>query len=161
MEQSFLKNHHQSRMDMVVLPPCTHSFQFTTKILFQLLPLNYLMGISGNGKLKKKKERKKWMTCSFPLRTPPRSFTCYFHLHPVGQKWIAWSYLAAREATKCNICAWQPCVHLKFDGYICKRRGNTSILYHYNPSVLDSAMLGRFQKNILLCNCNFYVHGHK
>ena len=101
------------------------------------------------------------MTCSFPLRTPPRSFTCYFHLYPVGQKWVAWSYLAAREATKCNICAWQPCVHLKFDGYICKRRGNTSILYHYNPSVLDSAMLGRFQKNILLCNCNFYVHGHK
>lgn len=85
------------------------------------------------------------MTCSFPLRTLPRSFMCHFHLYPNGQNWVAWLYLAAREAEKCNICAWQPRGHLKVDRYICKRRGNTSILYYYNPSVLDSAMLGGVQ----------------
>ena len=38
------------------------------------------------------------MTCSFPLRTAPSYFMCYFHLYPNGQNWVAWSYLAAREA---------------------------------------------------------------
>lgn len=106
---------------MVILPPCTHSFRSMAKIAASDpgIKLSYWHSRQWG-----KKKKKKWRASSFPLRTPPRSFTCYFHLYPVGQNLVAWLHLATREARTCNICVWQSCVHLKVDGSISKRRGN-------------------------------------
>lgn len=113
-------NCKQSRIHIVGLPFSTHSSHIMTKVT-SLAPAIKLSYLHSRGWEERKR---KYKACSFISRTPSRSFTFYIHSHSTGYHLVTWSFLATREDRNCNICAWQPWVHLKFDGSISKRRGN-------------------------------------
>lgn len=119
----------QSQTNMVALSSSTHSFHIITKTTAPSPAIKLLHQHSRESEARKKK----CTAYSFPLRTPPQSFTHYFQSHPIGQNLVTWSHLAIREVGNV-ICAWQPCVHLTFDGSILKGRRN----WHSLPPQLYS-----------------------
>lgn len=78
-----------SSSQSAALPSSTHSCRIWPRWLLQLLPPNYFISLPGNRKWERRNVQH--------LRTPPGSFTCYFHSHLIGQNLVTWSYLATRE----------------------------------------------------------------
>lgn len=113
----------QSRTNMVALSSSTRRFHMITKTAAPVPAIKLSHQLSRQSETRKKK----CTECSFPLRTPPRSFTHCSHSYPIGQNLVTWSYLATREIGKCNLCM-ATCIHLTFDGSILKGRRNWNSL---------------------------------
>ena len=89
-----------------------------------------LLAFQTIGHLKKEME-----SLFIPFENTTQKFYMLLSLVSIWPNLVLQSYLLTREARKCNICAWQPNVHLEFDESISKRRRNikystiTTLLY--------------------------------